>query len=253
MTGQTTGFKSEPCWCGFLRSLLFNVAFFGWTFVYGIAAVPFLLMPRGMALAVARFWNRSVMTLVRTTAGIDVEIRGREFLPHRPAILAVKHQSAFETLALPLILDDPLFVVKRELFWIPLFGWYLARLGNIGIDRSAGPSALKAIVREAKAALTAGHSVIIFPEGTRVAPGQTRSYGPGVAALYGLLDAPVVPVALNSGLFWGRRRFGKRPGTAVIEFLAPIAPGLDRHQFLAELQNRIEAATARLIAEATRT
>ncbi|MFZ0694293.1 MAG: lysophospholipid acyltransferase family protein [Alphaproteobacteria bacterium] len=231
--------------------MLFNVAFFGWTFVYGTVALPFVLTPRVMALAIERLWTRSAMALVRTIAGIDFEIRGREFLPQRPVILAVKHQSAFETLALPLILDDPLFVVKRELFWIPFFGWYLARLGNIGIDRSAGPSALKAIVREAKAALAAGHSVIIFPEGTRVTPGKTRPYGPGVAALYGLLDAPVVPVALNSGLFWGRRRFGKRPGTATIEFLAPIAPGLDRHQFLAELQNRIEAATARLIAETT--
>lgn len=251
MTGRTTGFKTEPGWCGFLRSLLFNVAFFGWTLIYGIAALPFLAMPRRIALAVARFWNRSVMALVRLIAGIGFEIRGREFLSNKPAILAVKHQSAFETLALPLILDDPLFVVKRELFWIPLFGWYLARLGNIGIDRSAGPSALKAIVREAKAALAAGHSVIIFPEGTRVAPGKTRPYGPGIAALYGMLDAPVVPVALNSGLFWGRRRFGKRPGTVAIEFLAPIAPGLDRHQFLAELQKRIEDRSGQLAAEAT--
>ena len=111
---------------------------------------------------------------------------------------------------------------------------------------------MKAILRDAKAALAAGHNVIIFPEGTRVAPGKTRPYGPGIAALYGLLDAPVVPVALNSGLFWGRRRFGKRPGTVAIEFLAPISPGLDRHQFLAELQNRIEVATGQLIAEVTR-
>lgn len=241
---------SEPAWRGFLRALLFSAAFFGWTFVYGIFALPFLPAPRPVALAVARAWDRISMTLVRKIAGIDYEIRGREYMPRQPAIIAVKHQSAFETLALPEILFDPLFVVKRELFWIPLFGWYLARLGNIGIDRSAGPAALKAIVRQARTALGRGHSVIIFPEGTRVAPGKKRAYGPGVAALYAMLEAPVVPVALNSGVFWGRRRFWKRPGTVTIEFLPPIQPGLDRHEFMVMLEKRIETAAARLLAEA---
>ncbi|MGB8274798.1 MAG: lysophospholipid acyltransferase family protein, partial [Alphaproteobacteria bacterium] len=165
-------------------------------------------------------------------------------------VLAVKHQSAFETLALPLILGDPAFVVKRELFAIPLFGWFLARLGMIAIDRKAGAAALKSIVRRAKRALATGRHVVIFPEGTRVALHAKRPYHAGVAALYAMAGAPVVPVALDSGLYWRRRGFLKRPGRVVIEFLPPIAPGLDRDAFMAELQSRIEGATKRLVAEA---
>lgn len=233
----------------FLRGTLFYFLLIGWTLAYGILVTPLLLAPRPLVLAAAKFWNRVIMAMVRNVAGIGYEIRGGDNIPARPAVIAVKHQSAFETLALPLILGDPLFVVKRELFWIPIFGWYLARLGNIAIDRAAGPKALKAIVRRAERALGRGHHVIIFPEGTRVAPGHTRDYGPGVAALYTMLDVPVVPVALNSGLFWGRRSFGKTPGRVCISFLPAIAPGLPRGEFMAVLSRRIEAATNRLLAE----
>ena len=190
------------------------------------------------------------MALVTHVAGIRYSLRGTDNIPDAPAIFAVKHQSAFETLALPLIIDDPLFVLKKELFQIPLFGWYLARLGNIGIDRGAGTNALRAIVRESADALKAGHHVIIFPEGTRVAPGATRAYGPGVAALYTMLKVPVVPVALNSGLFWGRRAWGKKAGNVTIAFLPAIRPGLEREAFVAELSRRIEAVTGRLMDEA---
>jgi 1-acyl-sn-glycerol-3-phosphate acyltransferase len=231
-----------------LRAVLFHLLFYGWTLIYAVFAVPFLLAPRPAALAVGRAWNRGAMEIVKHVAGIRYEVTGRENIPARPAVIAAKHQSAFETLALPLILFDPAFVVKRELFWIPIFGWYLARLGNIGIDRAAGPSALRAIVRRAKSVLAGGRHVIIFPEGTRVAPGARRPYGPGVAALYTMLDVPVVPVALNSGLFWERRRFGKRAGTVTIEFLPAIAPGLERPAFMAELERRIETAALRLAA-----
>lgn len=232
-----------------LRGAVFYVLLIAWTLGYGVLVTPLLAAPRAIVLAAAKFWNRVAMAMVRHIAGIDYELRGTENIPARPAVFAVKHQSAFETLALPLILGDPLFVVKRELFWIPLFGWYLARLGNIAIDRAAGPKALKAIVRRAERALEAGHNVIIFPEGTRVAPGETRDYGPGVAALYAMLDVPVVPVALNSGLFWRRRSIGKTPGKVCIAFLPVIAPGLPRAQFMAELARRIETVTNRVLAE----
>lgn len=232
---------------GVARALIFNLLFFGWTLLYALLAWPFLIAPRPIVLAVGRTWNRNVFWLVTRVAGIKCEVRGS--VPKGPVVIAAKHQSAFETLALPMILDDPLFVVKRELFLIPVFGWYLARLGYIGIDRSAGAAALRVIVRQAQRALAKGHSIIIFPEGTRVAPGQHREYGPGVAALYAMTEAPVVPVALNSGLFWGRRRFGKASGTVVVEFLPPIAPGLDRRTFMAELERSIESATNRLLAE----
>lgn len=230
---------------GLLRAALFYLLLIGWTLVYGIAAVPFLLAPRSVRLAIARRWNRGVVWMIVHIAGIRYEVRGH--VPEAPAILAVKHQSAFETLALPLVLGDPAFVLKRELFWIPLFGWYLESLGNIGIDRGAGPKALRAILGRAERVLKSGRHVVIFPEGTRVAPGKSRPYGPGVAALYSRLSAPVVPVALNSGLYWRRRAFAKTPGTVTIEFLPPVPSGLDREAFMAELKSRIETATARLL------
>jgi 1-acyl-sn-glycerol-3-phosphate acyltransferase len=230
-----------------LRSLLFNLALVLWTIVYGVVVLPLVFAPRAVCLKVGRFWNKAVLALLGWLVGLRYEVRGLENVPPRPCVLAVKHQSAFETLALPLILEDPVFVLKRELFLIPLFGWYLARLGMIGIDRRAGPKALMSIVRRAKAALEAGHHVVIFPEGTRVAPYVRRPYNPGVAALYAHAEAPVVPVALNSGLFWGRRHFVKRPGTVTIEFLPPIPQGLERAAFMAELEARIEGATGRLL------
>jgi 1-acyl-sn-glycerol-3-phosphate acyltransferase len=236
--------------CAYARAILFHLLLYGWTAVYGIAAVPFLLAPRRFRLAIANFWDRGVIWLVTRVAGIRYEVRGT--IPREPTIFAVKHQSAFETLALPLILGDPAFVLKRELFWIPLFGWYLASLGNIGIDRGAGSTALRAILARAGERLKAGQHVVIFPEGTRVAPGARRDYGPGVAALYTMLKLPVVPVALNSGLFWRRRSFTKTPGLVTVEFLPAIAPGLEREAFMAELRRRIDGATDRLLAEGRR-
>ena len=167
-----------------LRSLLFNVALVAWTLCYGVVALPMLFAPRATCTKVARFWNHVVLALLGFLVGLRYEVRGRDNLPARPCVLAIKHQSAFETLAFPLVVEDPIFVVKRELFVIPVFGWYLARLGMIGIDRRAGPKALMSIVRRAKVALERGHHVIIFPEGTRVAPYARRAYNPGVAALY---------------------------------------------------------------------
>lgn len=148
--------------------------------------------------------------------------------------------------ALPLRL--PAYVLKRELMRIPLFGLYLRCAGMIPVDRTGGGGALKQMVAKARAAAAAGRHLLIYPAGTRTPPGERRAYHPGVAALYGQLDLPVVPVALNSGLFWGRRAFMKRPGVITVEFLPPIPPGLPRKQFMAELQARIETATERLVA-----
>lgn len=234
------------------RALAFYLLFYLWTAVYGILVIPFLIAPRRICIAIAMLWDRGVMALIRHVAGIALEVRGQTNIPGEPVIIAMKHQSAFETLALPLILDCPALVVKRELMWIPIFGWYLARVGNIGIDRAAGPAALRAIVRRAKEEMAAGRHIVIFPEGTRVAPGVKRDYGPGVAALYTMLDAPVVPAALNSGLFWGRRHLAKRRGRVTVEFLPAITPGLERHAFMTELQRRIEEASDRLLAEGRR-
>lgn len=233
-----------------LRSILFNLAFYLWTALLGIVAMPMVLAPRAAVMRFGRWWSNTVLELARAIAGIDYELRGAEHLGHGPAIIAMKHQSAWDTLAVPVLIHDPAIVLKRELLWIPLYGWYARRAGMIAVDRGAGAAALKSMLRRAEAVAAQGRPIVIFPEGTRTAVGVSRPYHPGVAALYGRLRLPVVPVAVNSGLFWPRRRFLKRPGRIVVEALPPLPPGLERRAFLAELQARIEAATARLVAEA---
>jgi 1-acyl-sn-glycerol-3-phosphate acyltransferase len=234
-----------------LRSVLFNLVFYAWTALLGIAALPLLLAPRAAVMRFGRWWSGTVLALARAIAGIDYEIRGAEHLPRQPAIIAMKHQSAWDTLAVPVLLGDVAIVLKRELLWIPCYGWYVRKAGMIPVDRGAGATALKAMVRRARAVVAEGRPIVIFPEGTRTAVGTKRAYHPGVAALYTQLGLPVVPIAVNSGRFWPRRSFLKRPGRIVVEALPPLRPGLERKAFLAELQSRIEAATERLVAEAT--
>jgi 1-acyl-sn-glycerol-3-phosphate acyltransferase len=232
-----------------LRSLAFNLGFWCWTIALAIIGMPLLLLPRRFIIGYARFWMLGTQAMLRTLVGLDYEVRGREHLPRQPAILALKHQSAWETLVLLLVIDDPAIALKRELTMIPVFGWYTLRAGMIRIDRGSGARALRSMVEGGRAALRRGSQIVIFPEGTRVAPGAHRPYHPGVAALYLQLDVPVVPVALNSGLFWPRRSFAKRPGRIAIEFLPPIVPGLDRRAFMLELERRLEGASTRLADE----
>jgi len=234
-----------------LRSTLFKVAFYAWTALLGIGGLPMLLAPRTSVMRFGRWWSRSVLDLASAIAGVEYELRGAEHLPRSPAIIAMKHQSAWDTLAVPVLIGDVAIVLKRELLWIPCYGWYARKAGMIPIDRGAGATALKAMLRRARAVVAQGRSIVIFPEGTRTAVGANRAYHPGVAALYTQLELPVVPVALNSGLFWPRRSFLKRPGRIVVDALAPLPPGLERRTFLTELQSRIETATERLVAEAS--
>lgn len=229
-------------------AVLFNVFFYAWTAVLSalvLPAYPFL-SERGMR-AVARFWAGGLLAALRVLTGVGHEVRGVP--PAAPVIIASKHQSAWETLAFFTIVRDLSVGLKHELTRIPVFGWYLLRAGSIRIDRGGAARALRSLVDGGRAAAARGCSVLIFPEGTRRAPGDPPDYKPGVAALYAGLKLPVVPVALNSGLFWGRRSFRKRPGRIVVEFLDPIPPGLERRAFMAELERRVEAATARLVAE----
>ncbi|HTZ78042.1 MAG TPA: lysophospholipid acyltransferase family protein [Stellaceae bacterium] len=235
-----------------LRSLLFNLAFFSWTALLGVLALPMVLAPRACVMGFGRWWSWTVLELARRIAGIDYELRGAEHLGRGPAIIAMKHQSAWDTLAAPVLIHDPAIVLKRELLWIPFYGWYARRAGMIPVDRGAGAAALKAMLRRAEEVAAQSRPILIFPEGTRTAVGASRTYHPGVAALYTKLRLPVVPVAVNSGLFWPRRSFLKRPGRIVVEALPPLPPGLERRVFLGELQSRIETATARLIAEGER-
>lgn len=233
-----------------LRSLLFIVFTWVWTLVLAILYLPLLVLPRSAMLPAVRFWLGGMLGGLKHIAGLSWELRGRENLPQGPFIVASKHQSAFETFVFHLLLGDPAYILKRELLWIPFFGWYLGKAGVIAIDRSAGTKALKAMVKGAEEAAALGRPVVIFPEGTRAAPGAKLPYHTGVAMLYGALKVPVVPIALNSGLFWRRRGLAKKPGTLTLEALPAIPPGMDRKAFMAELENRIESATDALVAEA---
>ncbi len=232
-----------------LRAVAFNLAFFVGTALMGVAGLPFLLMPRRMAMRFGRFWARCVLGLLKLIVGLDGEIRGRERIPPGGCLIAMKHQSAWDTLILPVVLGDPAVVIKRELLLVPFYGWYAARGGSVFIHRQGGGGALRHIVAAARQASDAGRKVVIFPQGTRTAPGQIAPYQPGVAALYQALGLPLVPAAVNSGLYWGRRAFVKRKGRIILEFLEPIPPGLPRRQVMAELETRVEAATAALVAE----
>jgi 1-acyl-sn-glycerol-3-phosphate acyltransferase len=229
-----------------LRALAFNIAFFVVTALLGIAGLPMLLAPRRWVMRFGRFWAQCVLALLRIIVGLEGEVHGREYLPDGPFILAMKHQSAWDTLVLPVVLGDPAVVLKRELLLVPFYGWYAARAGSIAIDRKGGAGALRRMVAAARRATAAGRPVVIFPEGTRTAPGCRLAYQPGIAALYQALQLPVIPAAVNSGLFWGRRSFVKRPGRIILAFLPPIAPGFSRRHFMAELEARIETATNEL-------
>ncbi len=234
-----------------LRSALFNVAFFGWTTVCAIAFLLVLVAPRRVVVRCIEFWAQGVEWILERVVGLTVVVRGRENISPGALVVAAKHQSAWDTIMFFQFLADPVYVIKRELLHVPLYGWFARKLRMIAVDRKGGGRALKRMVEDARAALAGGRQVVIFPEGTRTAPGRRLAYQPGVAALYTKLDVAVVPVALNSGLFWGRRSFVKSPGRVVVEFLPPIAPGLERERFMAELETRIEEATAALVAEAS--
>ena len=232
------------------RSLAFNFAFFTWTVIAGTIGLPSLIAPRAVTMQFGRFWARIALALLRVIVGLDHEIRGLDRVPLGACIIAMKHQSAWDTL-IPLVLfRDHAAVAKRELLLLPFYGWYAARAGSISVDRKAGSSALRRLVAAARPAAAEGRPIVIFPEGTRVAPGAHLPYLPGVAALYQALALPLVPAAVNSGYFWGRRSFVKRPGRIVLEFLEPIPPGWPRRRVMAELEQRIETATAALLREA---
>lgn len=234
-----------------LRALAFNIAWIAATVAIGTIGLPLLLAPRRLAMAYGRLWARCVLGLLGGIVGLRGEVRGRANLPVGPCIVAMKHQSMWDTLMLPVVFDDPAVVIKRELLLVPFYGWYAARAGSIFVDRKGGAGALRRMIAAAKTAAAERRPIVIFPQGTRTAPGDASvPYQPGAAALYQGLNLPLVPAAVNSGLYWGRRRFLKRPGTAVISFLPPIAPGLPRRAVMAELESRIEAATAALQREA---
>ncbi len=229
-----------------VRSFLYVALFYSWTVLVCLVFTPLLFGPSRWSLSMFHMWGRGVLGLLRV-CDIRVEVRGRENIPQGPAIVAPKHQCMLDVFAQFTWLPGSVFVMKRELGWIPWFGWYAAKVGTIDIDRSAGASALKKMVREAKAMFARGRQVVIFPEGHRGEPGVAGDYKPGIAALYRELDVPVYPVATNSGVHWPAHGFLRTRGTIVYEYLEPIPPGLKRAEFMRILEERIETASNKLL------
>jgi 1-acyl-sn-glycerol-3-phosphate acyltransferase len=232
-----------------LRSLLFNLSFYLTTALFVLLGNPLLFGPRSWAMAALKLHSRTELWLLKHIIGLSMEVRGAKKLPKGTCLVASKHQSAWETFALIPLFRDPALLMKRELFWIPFHGWFSIKFGMIPVDRDKGPTALRRMLREATKRAAAGREIIIFPEGTRRAPGAPPDYKTGVFLLYDALRLPCVPVALNSGLFWRRRSLIRRPGTVVVEFLDPIPPGLPRKEFLSRLKASIEEASNRLLTE----
>ena len=205
------------------RSVLFAIALIIVTPPYALIALASAPLPRMMRYRIISGWSRLIVWLARVILGIAWRVEGRENLPSRPAVILAKHQSAWETLAFQHIFPPQVHVLKRELLWIPFFGWGLALMSPIAIDRRRGVAALRSIARRGQKRLEQGFWVVVFPEGTRVAPGESRDYQPGGAWLAAASGAPVVPVAHNAGLYWPRNAFVKRPGTVTIR----IGPSID--------------------------
>ena len=242
-----TNFRITPLLL--IRSLAFNIAFFAWAFISAILFIPLFIGGTKTARMVGKPWAELCLLLAKIFCGINYEIRGRENIASTPVIYASKHQSAWDTIIFLTLLPNMAYVLKKELLRLPFWGWYLWRMQMIAIDRSAGASGLKQMIRDSKAALAAGRPIVIFPEGTRTTPGSAPDYQAGITAMYSSLSTPVVPVALNSGICWGKNAFFKTPGTIVIEFLPAIPPGMDKKLFASRLQNDIETNSNKLMKE----
>jgi 1-acyl-sn-glycerol-3-phosphate acyltransferase len=230
-----------------IGSILFVIWMYGLMAVMGLVCSPALLGPRAWSKACLRLYLDLLFGGLRLLCGVSYEVRGQEHLPAGGALVASKHQSMFETLAFWRILDDPAIILKKELAYLPFFGWYAMKLKNISVDRSAGAKALRGMLKQARERAEEGRQVVIFPQGTRLNPGETDTYKPGVAGLYGAMKVACTPVALNSGLFWPGRGFTRRPGKIVVEFLPAIEPGLSKEDFMRTLEARIETASDALL------
>ena len=230
------------------RSIAFQLYFALMSVAINLAWLPALLGPPRWTQRGIELWGRLTLWGLRVICGLTYEVRGREHLAATPVLYAGKHLAMWDTVVLPVVLPDVALVLKRQLLFIPFYGWYALKSGMIAVDRGAHAKALRSLIAQGKDRLARGRSIAIFPEGTRKKIGAPLDYKPGVAALYTQLGVPCIPFALNSGVFWtGPLR---KPGKIVIEFLAPIPPGLKRPAFMAELTTRVETATARLVAEA---
>ena len=233
-----------------IRSILFNVIFIGWTILLLATLWIILPFPRLIFRRAIAFWPKLIFPLMRVILGLDFEQRGLNNLPSGPVIFAVKHQSTWDTMFFLWLDKNNSYIMKEELNKIPFWKSYMTKAGHIVVDRKGGLATMRQMIKDTKNVLQEGRSVVIFPEGTRTQPGKSEVYHPGVAALYGQTKVPIIPVALNSGMYWGRREFRKSAGKIIIEFLKPMEKGLKKTEFVSELKSIVEAATRKLEDEA---
>lgn len=229
-----------------LRSIIFNVFFFSHTAFFAILQTVLFFTTLTQTIFIARLWAQGSLFLLRIIVGLTWRVEGVENIPNYPCIIASKHQSLWETIVFYLVLKRPVFVLKKELTRIPFYGWTLFKLRSIAIDRSAGASSLKKLFASSKKAIESNRQIIIFPEGTRSTPGVRQSYKSGIAMLYSQLDVPIVPVALDSGIFWPKRSFIKKPGCITLKFLKPIPPAFEKKEFTKRLEDVIESESLAL-------
>lgn len=225
----------------FIRSLIFNIIGYS-ILALGCIVTSFIgaISPK----STIKIWNYgfmpSILWCLKVIVGMKIEIRGKEFIKQEGVIYASKHESALETYCLSTYIKKLVFVLKKELTYIPIFGWAQYFYGMIAVDRSAGGAAMKNMLKDAKIRMDNGRPIIIFPEGTRVKPGTVQGYKPGLLFIAQNLKSPVIPVALNTGLFWAKKSFMRYPGTVIIEFMEPMPQNLDKKEFMVEMERRIE-------------
>ena len=230
-----------------IRSIIFYLLLFIWTFFLGIFSLPYLLLPSSYLRNLANLWISGILQLLRLTCNITYEIKGKENIPNNAVIVASKHQSAFETFLLFKLIKNSIFIHKRELFFIPIFGLYLKKSNMISINRSEGINAMRKMLNEVKQRISNGYSIIIFPEGTRKKIDEPPDYKTGIAGIYKESKAEVLPVAVNSGLYWPKHTFIKKPGKIIIKFLKLIPSQLEKSEFLKKIESVIEEETNKII------
>ena len=236
-----------------VRSIIFNAIFYLNLALFLVLGSWLLLCPRMWAIRALQMWAKSSLWWLKIICNIKTEVRGRENILSGPCMVAGKHQSFWETFAVLPLFDDPCMVLKRELTFIPFFGWFCLKFKMIAVERSAGSAALRKLVARGREEVARGRAIIIMPEGTRRGVDDPPDYKPGAAALYNALSVPCVAFGLNSGLFWPRRKFIRHPGTITVEFMPAIPTGLPRKEFQHQLQSAIETSSTRLISEARAT
>jgi 1-acyl-sn-glycerol-3-phosphate acyltransferase len=241
----------------YIRSILFNLCFYGFTILACLVLVPTVFFPRPIVLAVAKFYVNSVAFIEKYVLGLTYEIRGKENLPaHGTYIVAAKHQSAYETMKLHHLFDDPTIILKRELLTIPIFGEFLQKIDVIAINRANREESINTIVDGAMRMMENERPIVIFPQGTRVSIYDTtieKPYKGGIVKMYKSTNLPIIPLALNSGMFWGRNSFFKKPGKVIFEFLPAIEPGLPEKKVIKAIEDRVEERSLALMEEARET